>query len=67
MKPKPLVALNHLTVPVVITNPFIATINLPPGDARRLFRLLRGKVDQEAQSAAKTNNGKQSIDGALYP
>src|SRR5438105_3909044 len=26
MKPKPLVALNHFTVPVVITNPFLAEV-----------------------------------------
>jgi hypothetical protein len=29
MKPKPLVELNHFTVPVVMMNPFVATLNLP--------------------------------------
>jgi hypothetical protein len=42
--------------------PFHSNIDNPPGDARRVFRLLRGKLRQEAQCAAKTNIGKQSID-----
>ncbi|WP_255749863.1 hypothetical protein [Neorhizobium galegae] len=45
--------------------PFHSNIDKPPGGARRVFRLLRGKVRQEAQSAAKTKIGKQSIE-ALY-
>jgi hypothetical protein len=47
--------------------PFHSNINKPPGDARRVFRLLRGKVRQEAQSAAKTKIGKQSIDVLYLP
>ena len=34
MKPKPLVELNHLTVPVVMMNPFVALVN--DGTARAL-------------------------------
>jgi hypothetical protein len=34
MKPKPLVELNHLTVPVVMMNPFIAILD--DGNARAL-------------------------------
>jgi hypothetical protein len=36
MKPKPLVELNHLTVPVVMMNPFIATLRNHNAEALRM-------------------------------
>lgn len=37
MKPKPLVELNHLTVPVVMMNPFIAILKNHGANASRMM------------------------------
>jgi hypothetical protein len=44
-------------------NPFIAFLITAARRTTGIFRLLKGEVRQEAQSAAKNKIGKQSIDG----
>lgn len=54
MKPKPLVELNHLTVPVVMTNPFIATLEDRHADgAADVIAILKGRFVQGAVPIAQ--------------
>src|SRR5690606_18953098 len=63
MKPKPLVALNHLTVPVAITNPFHGNTRSPPRECVAVFvPIFDGKFVRSTLHARITKVVQANID-----